>query len=633
MMAEPSDEDDDVLAASSQEDLVVSTATAEDDTMSESGGDLPETTTVTENGEGPQQQQQQPPEEDDDDEATASEDEDPDDSSPPKSNGISIHISKKPPPPTKPRPTLKLTLNSKKLSTTTPKSMRIKLKLPTQANTTTTGPSTKVFPPKTASTIVSKQATGMGSRRRPVVPSKQVRLPPIASPGLVVVGGGGGKPKAASVFDTTMAHAGYTEQQRSTQPHRGSSVRRTVGDLFDTDTRLALHRIELVPAEILEGTKEVNDGEKKLLANVLQERLAGRKRPRVTTLREMAPVSLTLPYPDTYRQDYLQYLRKVDEREQTIVEWQEAAEMIEELDSDDKNPVIVPPIPPPPEPPKLSELQGLNTDLSDQRHPLYLPTSKDGSISARVSHLDPDCFHITQGRYFGLTSNRINDPQVCGPNAPGCSGSGGLATATTSTTTSTSGLSGGGMTLILSAGFHCAAAVPIKEPPPSKPVLSSTPSTSKLLSPSAVASTATALPELPTPTTTENANALRMVMMDNEWAEQFRVTIWKAAVYACRTQQYDTPFTGPNGHVYPDLGRAFSGYALVKPCLRCKNNKQGVYHCRVRRKHREADFDGGNSVESLTQYRDTPLELLLETPLLEAPAVVVAATPAAPSAT
>lgn len=552
----------------------------------------------------------------DDDMATASEDED---SASHKTNGTgSLTLPKKAPP--KPLPTLKLSLGSKKLPTS--KGMRIKLKLPTQANkglptnAAETSSAASTTPPeptiRKTTTVVSKHATGMGSRRRPVVQSKQVRLPPIASPGLLLPG----KPSAASVFDSNMANAGYTDELRATQPHRGSSVRRTVDDLFDTDIRLALHRIELVSPELGENAKHEKDGKKRPLADVLKERLQGRKRPRSatntkTSIREMVPVSLTIPYPERYRQQYLNYLEEIDGREQTIVEWQETAEMIEDLGTNDPNPVVVPPIPKPPDPPKISELNGYSTNLSDQRHPLYPPTSEDGSVATRVAHLDPNCFHISNGRYFGLDANNMNDPQIFGPNAPGFSGSGGLATATTSTTTSTSGLSGGGMTVILSAGFHCAAAVPVKEyAVVPKPALLS--SSSKLVA----ATPPIALPNaVPPNATTENANALRLVMMDNEWADKFRVTIWKAVVYACRTQKYDTPFVGPNGHVYPDLGRAFSAYGLVKPCLRCKNNKQGVYHCRVRRKHRDADFDGDNSVESLVQFQETPLDSLLETPL------------------
>ena len=37
----------------------------------------------------------------------------------------------------------------------------------------------------------------------------------------------------------------------------------------------------------------------------------------------------------------------------------------------------------------------------------------------------------------------------------------------------------------------------------------------------------------------------------------------------------------------------------LKPCPRCKSNKQGAYHCRLRRKHKEMDHDGGNSVAKL----------------------------------
>jgi hypothetical protein len=302
----------------------------------------------------------------------------------------------------------------------------------------------------------------------------------------------------------------------------------------------------------------------------------------------MVPISLTLPYPKEYLDKRLVYVQKVRERETLIVDYQEADEDIEmatEEGAEKKpNPVQVPAIPDPPEP---ISVEDLGLDMSDfcskREHPVYLPAR-----AGLVSHLDPKCFHIP-GRYFGLTSNNVADPNVCGPNAAGYTGTSGLATATTSTTTSTSGLSGGGMTLILSAGFHCAAAVPLKETASAKP--------QPLL----------ARPAAPS----ETANALRLLMMDDAWAEKFRLVILKAAAYASRTQVYDTSFKGPNNLVYPDLVKAFSVYAQVKPCSRCKSNKQGVYHCRIRRRHKEADFDGGATASVLEPFEVAPLESLL----------------------
>lgn len=471
--------------------------------------------------------------------------------------------------------------------------IRIKLKLPSQAKRKLPLSEPPKDPSSTSqakapkkSVPLSKHVTGTGSRRRPVAPSKQVKIPPLASPGLLVPG----KPSPRDIFDTAMAGAGYSTKQRAENPHRGSSVQRTVDDMFDTDVKLALHPIELVPKDLLNGTIEREGKTTKLLD--LLEKSFGDLKPsepsRTLPWRDMVPVSLTLSYPEDFLTARRSYVEKVRERERLIIDYQEAAEdLAASTDEGDPktNPIKVPPIPDLPHPPLVEDL-GLNrADFSSKtEHPVYLPAKED-----LVAHLDPNCFHVTQGRYFGLLCNQVADPNVCGPNAAGFSGMSGLATATTSTTTSTSGISGGGMALILSAGFHCAAAVPLKESSSFKPLT----------------------PLAPPAPPTETANALRLLMMDDTWAEKFRLTIIKAAAYAARTEVYDTTFTGPNKLVYPDLGKAFSMYAQIKPCARCKNNKQGVYHCRIRRRHKEADFDGGSSSSSLDPYSDVPLDSLL----------------------
>lgn len=481
--------------------------------------------------------------------------------------------------------------------------IRIKLKLPFQANNKRKLPLSTADPSKdTASAVkdtnasrpakafkktlpLSKHVTGTGSRRRPVAPSKQVKIPPLASPGLLVPG----KPTPRDTFDMAMAGAGYTKQQRVEHPHRGSSVQRTIGDMFDTDVRLALHPIELAPKALLNGSVE-RDGETTKLVDLFANSFGGNELHEAKTMpfRDMVPLSLTLSYPTDYADARQGYAEKVRERERLIVEYQEAAYGIE-VSADEGvqkiNPIKVPPIPDPPKPPTVDELGLDKADFrSKPEHPIYLPSKAE-----LVAHLDPECFHITQGRYFGLSSNKIADPNVCGPSAAGFSGTSGLATATTSTTTSTSGISGGGMALILSAGFHCAAAVPLKESSSFKP------------------NTPLALPVAPT----ETANSLRLIMMDDTWADRFRLVILKAAVYAARTEVYDATFTGPNKLVYPDLGKAFSMYTQIKPCARCKSNKQGVYHCRIRRRHKEEDFDGGSSFNTLDPYLEVPLESLL----------------------
>jgi hypothetical protein len=116
--------------------------------------------------------------------------------------------------------------------------------------------------------------------------------------------------------------------------------------------------------------------------------------------------------------------------------------------------------------------------------------------------------------------------------------------------------------------------------------------------------------------------------------------IIRAAVYASRIGKHGQSFLGPNGEAYPDVSKAFASHAGLRPCSRCKNNKQGVrhgqffrysremisnswfvtlccdiyfqaYHCRLRRKHKDLDYDGGNSPAMLAPLFDEPLDHLI----------------------
>ena len=49
------------------------------------------------------------------------------------------------------------------------------------------------------------------------------------------------------IFTQTMATAGYTAEARTKNPHRGSSVQRTVDDLFDSNVKFCLRFPQLVP--------------------------------------------------------------------------------------------------------------------------------------------------------------------------------------------------------------------------------------------------------------------------------------------------------------------------------------------------------------------------------------------------
>ena len=63
---------------------------------------------------------------------------------------------------------------------------------------------------------------------------------------------------------------------------------------------------------------------------------------------------------------------------------------------------------------------------------------------------------------------------------------------------------------------------------------------------------------------------------DNILAAKKRNIIIGAAVYDSRTEENGSSFRGPDEEVYPDSSKAFALYAGIKPCERCKNNKQGV---------------------------------------------------------
>ncbi len=526
-------------------------------------------------------------------------------------------------------------------------------------------------PPK-----IPKTATGTASKRRPVLPTKQVRIPPLTSAGLRMlrppiyvppptntVSNGSSTTSPTfytpqQIFDVVMTGAGYTHEQRTKHPHRGSSVQRTIDDMFDTNVHLSLHPIELIPKNLwnhiagsntssdeatiphaliaaLENSKKNEHHSRKEQVEVgnNDRNTAMRKRPRrdfqPMQLRDMVPVSLTIPYPEWYLQKRVEYVNLVKEREMAIVEWQNAKEERETTGEDDGiadvdtataksnqspfvNPVDVPPIPKPPDPPKLHEFPItsqfissyiMNGDISDESsHPYYLPKSREHL----VEHLDPTCFHITDGRYFGLETNLIADPNFIGPNAPGLnvtSNTGGLATATTSTTTSTSGLTGGGMTMILSASYHSAAAVApasVKDEPsnvtsnkvpPSHteeiPVTSKSPNVKFADPPKTVTSPPStkkvkkvATNEMSGSTsTTRTLSDLRAIMEGSDAAliETFRECIVRSVVHTFRSHKsVNIPFRGPNNEMYPDIGKAFALFGGIKPCDRCKGNKQGV---------------------------------------------------------
>lgn len=97
-------------------------------------------------------------------------------------------------------------------------------------------------------------------------------------------------------------------------------------------------------------------------------------------------------------------------------------------------------------------------------------------------------------------------------------------------------------------------------------------------------------------------------------AENMRQCIIRAAVYASRTGKHGQSFVGSDDKRYPDVSKAFASWGEIRPCNRCKNNKQGAYHCRLRRKHKDPDYDGGDSPGLLKPLFEANLKELLHKP-------------------
>ena len=585
---------------------------------------------------------------------------------------------------------------------------------------------------------------GGGTPKRRVQPTRAIRMPPIASPALLMVlppmsstsaSHGGGPDKAesslpvppsssgagptssssskrasgqhhhlhpdskpyvtpAAVFDASMEAAGYTYERRTKEPHRGSSVKRTVGDMFDSDVTLTLRFPPLVPPELLqirrrrsignhsnEPNKNNNNNENEhennttlpelLLSSIPRKRGRsssnnGSDGPNTISLSfaSMVPASLTIPYPEDYIQKRIKYAEEVDAREQAIVRFQEAqedkaaeiadaaaanADAMAVVDDDatvdgttgaaaphstvvPASPIpstallapargtngkldlsSIPPIPEPPSPPTLADLQGFpGAEHYKNDHPLYPPQSDNF-----VSHLDPQAYHIADGRYFGLSTNFIADPNFVGPHAPGLNGvSTGSGLATSS---SGSGGISGAMALTLSTTYNgvTAGALAALRSSTNLATLNNANGTnnSSGYNPSGSSSNASSSqfswsyknsfrfqsegssssPESsprhhsvgaasdPRPTAAAADLKRLMEQQDDDTDEaaaataaRMRLCIIRAAVYASRSGRHTQSFLGSNGETYPDVSKAFASHAGVKPCQRCKSNKQGV---------------------------------------------------------
>lgn len=358
-----------------------------------------------------------------------------------------------------------------------------------------------------------------------------------------------------------------------------------------------------------------------------------RKRRRPWQFSEMVPLSLTLPYPESYIQKRLRYAEKVKERERAIVVSQEATHKYEdaqeryEMLANAKRsteplppppvppePALIPPIPEPVSPPRLSEMEGFQSDgLDDSKHPIYLPKTHEKF----TAHLDPACFEITDGRYFNIMTNSIADPNFVGPSAPGIAGLTVAGGSSLATAYSGGGNAGGSA---LNAAFHGHAGGGNSATTAGPNKSAGSKGTKKKSAGKTAATTATGdtasrdeitlVESSPTSTST----ALKKMMDDGgNDAEEMRNAIIRAAVYASRVGNHSMPFLGTSGDVFPDVGKAFAAHAGIRPCSRCKNNKQGAYHCRLRRKHKGLDYDGGNSPAVLAPLFQEPLADLLLT--------------------
>jgi hypothetical protein len=457
---------------------------------------------------------------------------------------------------------------------------------------------------KPAQDSVPQPAT---KRRAAYNPSKPLALPPLASPGLLTLPpppstaittiAAAAKqtnaveappPPPASrfakvpgtcyvapqtVFAEYMALAGYLKART----HRGSSVTRVVGDMFDSNVKLAHFFPPLLPpgTEPAPLLSQLSDS----VPNQPEQSLTlRRKRRRLSSFTDMMPISLVCSQSASFVEQRQEFVRLVQAREAAIVAQQE--------DEEEEAKIKIPPIPSQPVAPSahLDDPKGL------------------------LAHLDPAAFATMESRYVGLQSNGIADPLFVGAIAPGVAGI--LSTSSSSSagntglaTASVSGSSTGVVALTLSAahydslgttptsGAQPPATVPANNTSAAAPASATKPLDKNEASRDEKTPAAKAAPSetkkkqvvvikrpslLPVelkPTATANALSQKI---EGDAGAALRTCITRAAVYAGRVNRATAAFTGPDGVVYPDISKAFGAHSGVKPCDRCKGNKQGV---------------------------------------------------------
>jgi hypothetical protein len=505
----------------------------------------------------------------------------------------------------------------------------------------------------------------------------------------------------STLFDHALFVAGFKNPDKMDDlRYFGSSIVRTVDDMFDSSYILDLNQSDVFPSnEALNnncedsgssstknGKNETHDFQgpkrkKKRLSQVIIDHIdktqslfqynhhQNSKNLHSMQFEDMIPRSLVEPIPQSHITEQKEYYSKIKERETALRQYHEQKNKNEELmdeyedlfqewnhkkeeyeriqkkkpklsspsknsvdnlrsneeptkdydnvtqegvdsqagnseNEEDKEQILspqpVPPtllaiikIPPIPTPPKL----------------LLEKTASDGTIVQKkdlVAHLDPSSLDIN-GRYYGLLSNNIADPQFVGPNAPGIVSNSqnnngkGLATASSGTvsladkyTASVLNTSTGYTSFQTKKGIVMQGT---KHPAPS----SGNNSQSKT-------SGVNKSKKLPT----SNSMQIKKIMeQGGAAAAAMRDTILRAAVHATRSGTPGKSFIGSTGDTYPDVNKAFSNHANMRPCSRCKSNKQGSFHCRLRRKHHDLDYDGGNGADVLKPLFEMPLDDLL----------------------
>jgi hypothetical protein len=98
----------------------------------------------------------------------------------------------------------------------------------------------------------------------------------------------------------------------------------------------------------------------------------------------------------------------------------------------------------------------------------------------------------------------------------------------------------------------------------------------------------------PTPTATLY-DLRKLLEAGGDEAGALRKCIIRSAVYASRCGKHSRSWRATDGKVYPDIGKAFITFANIKQCEKCKNANMDAYFCRLRRRHKEPDHDGGET--------------------------------------